>query len=168
MKIEKQRYFIDMDGVIVKWNTDANIEEVTAPGYFKNCEPVLQMLEAIKLLIYDNTTDVYILSKVFEDSHSIYEKKCWLKKYLPEMDYSKCIFVPYSSNKSYHIPGGIRKDDVLVDDFTDNLISWSGIGIKFLNGINATKRTWDGYTVSINSHPFVIKNTITGIAKAAS
>ena len=57
------------------------------------------------------------------------------------------VFCPYGADKALFVPGGIRPDDVLLDDYTPNLIAWSqsgGKAVKLLNGINGTKGTWTG------------------------
>ena len=44
----------------------------------------------------------------------------------------------------------INKNWILIDDFSKNLHRWEaagGTGIKILNGINATKGTWTGYSI---------------------
>ena len=41
----------------------------------------------------------------------------------------------------------LNSNDYLIDDYTKNLIDWKqsgGTGIKFLNGINHTNKTWQG------------------------
>ena len=80
----KMRIFIDMDGTIVVWNTGAHIDEITTKGYFANLPPIASALEAVKLLIKHSdfyNIEVYILSSVFLDNHSINDKMTWLKKF---------------------------------------------------------------------------------------
>ena len=53
----------------------------------------------------------------------------------------------YGDQKSKYIPNNINSNDYLIDDYTKNLIDWKqsgGTGIKFLNGINHTNKTWQG------------------------
>lgn len=161
----KKRIFFDMDGVLAKWDTQASIEEVASPGYFIAREADKNAVDAFCKIAKSKKYEIFILSSVFQDDHSIKEKIEWLKsnglgKYL---DQSHMLFSVYGKSKSDIVPGE-RKDDILIDDFSNNLKSWHGIGIKYLNGINATKGTWKGFTVSGNSNPSYIAATITAIA----
>lgn len=67
---------------------------------------------------------------------------------MPELSHKKRIFVKYNDNKKDYIDGGITSSDYLIDDYTKNLIDWKnagGTGIKYLNGINHTNKTWEGF-----------------------
>lgn len=155
------RILFDMDGVLAKWNA-ASIEEVTAPGYFLNRELELKVAETMKRLI-DRDYDVYILTSVFNDNHSRSEKIKWLKNNCPFFDTGKVIFCVYGENKADAAEA--QRDDILVDDYTPNLKAWTGTGIKFLNGINGTKGTWEGYVISGNSSSSIMAATIDAIAR---
>lgn len=159
----KKDVYVDMDGVLAKWNTEASIEEVATAGYFRGCAPMANMLKAIDMLISENICKVYILSAVFRDEHSATDKHIWLDKYLPSMEYSNRLFVPYGDSKYEYIKERGSNKPFLIDDFTKNLLEWEGIGIKCLNGINNTKGTWKGYFVNADSEPQFIYNTLKGI-----
>lgn len=164
-----QRYFIDMDGVLAVWNTGASIEEVASPGYFRNLMPMENCVRAVRDLI-QNGKAIYILSSVFEDSHSINEKNKWLDQYLPEIPHANRLFVPYSMKKHEFLEKemeNLKKDDVLLDDYTKNLQEWHGIGIKMLNGINNTNGTWRGYVVKSDMHHEKLAKQIEAIAEIA-
>ena len=64
--IDKQTWekaiFFDMDGTLVEWS-NAHIDEVMSDGYFKYRKPVMNMIEAAKLLIKKGF-QVCITSKV--------------------------------------------------------------------------------------------------------
>lgn len=143
----KRRIFVDMDGTLAKWNnvpTDVLYEQ----GYYENLKPNERLVNEIKQLINDGE-DIYILSSFLYDSqYALQEKKNWLDKYLPEITSDKRIFVKYGDNKNDYISGKITSSDYLIDDYTKNLLEWKaagGTGIKYLNGINHTRGTWDGF-----------------------
>lgn len=156
------RILFDMDGVLAKWNPDASIEEVASPGYFLSREPNAKVADVIKMLL-DRKYDVYILTSVFNDNHSKKEKLSWLQSHCPYIGTHKVIFCTYGENKADAAKA--NADDILIDDYTPNLKAWTGIGIKYLNGINGTKGTWDGYVISGNSSPIIMAQTIDAIAK---
>ena len=81
------------------------------------------------------------------------------------MDY---IFVPYGRNKKEFVTKEIGGSAFLVDDFTKNLKEFEDgedgfYGIKFLNGINGKKGTWDGYVISNRSTTEKMTKTVMGI-----
>lgn len=159
------RLFVDMDGVLAEWKY-AGLDEVTGKGYFRNLPAQNSVVEAVKEIIHSGKINVYCLSSVFQDDHSIAEKNAWLNQYLPEIPKERRIFSPYGAPKkeilSEHFP-----EDILLDDFTKNLMEWHGIGIKLLNGINDTNKSWTGFRVSRFSSSAIIANTILAIANAA-
>lgn len=166
--MKKQRIFFDSDGVLATWNQDASIEEVASPGYFANLIPMENPVMALKRMVeMKDKYEVFILSSVFEDKHSIMDKNIWIDRYLPEVDRKHRIYVPYSRTKTEYIQAytGYRSEnDVLVDDFTKNLSEWHGIGIKMLNGINWTKGTWNGFIISHTMKPHVMVSAILALA----
>ena len=113
------RYFIDMDGVLCKWDSNASVEETFSAGYFLNREPDEKIINLIKDL-RDDGKSVSILSSVYENGICAAEKAIWLSKNglgkIPQ------IFVPYGQRKEDYV----NKEDfnVLLDDFTDNLLSY--------------------------------------------
>lgn len=142
-----KRIFVDMDGVIAKWE-DASIEEVATKGYFTGCEAEEKLIAALHRLAEANY-DVKILSAVFQDNHSAADKKQWLSKHCPFIQEKDMLFVPYGEDKSSFIEAP-ADTDILLDDFSKNLRTWHGIGIKVYNGINGTHGTWCGYSIHTN------------------
>lgn len=142
-----RRIFVDMDGTLAKWNNVAT-EVLYEKGYYENLEPNIDLLNQVKTLLRDGE-DIYILSSFLPDSeYALREKNEWLNRYLPELSHKKRIFVKYGDNKKDYIKNGINSYDYLIDDYTQNLIDWKeagGTGIKYLNGINHTKGTWNGF-----------------------
>ena len=157
--------FVDMDGTLNYFDKSSSLEEIASEGYFSDRDPILNVVSAIRFLTSKDPNQVCILSSVFQDEHSIREKREWLARYLPEI--SKAIFVPYGRSKAEFVEGilgrNITHRDFLLDDFSKNLHEWTGTGIKLYNDINGTKGTWTGYSVHYNCSPEVIINTLTGI-----
>ncbi len=168
------RIFVDMDGTLAEYNPEATAEDYQREGYFTKLAPNYSMLNAIKILI-GLGYDIYILSAVYMETSAVSEKTAWLLQYLPELwdSYSNpkehLVFVPVGANKLDYInnPG---RTDILIDDYSKNLIPWSntGIGIKCVNGINWRVGTWFGYEVDLRSDAAYIANTIRGIIAVES
>lgn len=162
--IYPKRLFIDMDGTMCEWkkmeldltqeeSTDKDLvwekvqEILLSPGYFRKLKPQMKVVNAVKFLIMNGMADCYVMSCVMDDtdvSSPLADKNAWLDKYLPEIDRDHRIFVPNGENKSLYVPGGIRPDDFLLDDYTKNLREWTGVGIKLLNDVNNSNNTWNG------------------------
>jgi len=143
----KKRLYVDMDGTLAVFNNNIDkIERLYEKGYFLNLEPIYNVLNAIKEIKKNNfDIEVNILSSVLSDSkYALKEKNEWLDKYLPEIDKDHRLFPPCGANKRKYVIGGVSKNDYLLDDYTHNLSLWQppGEGIKILNGINHTKKTW--------------------------
>lgn len=158
-----RRLFIDMDGTLNQFEKGASLEEITSPGFFATRKPHFNLIEAINHL---KKVELYILSSVFMDNHSIAEKNQWLNEnQLQHIDIMHRIYVPYGVNKSEYlrVHYSLQPDDLLLDDFTQNLHQWHGVGIKLYNGINGTKGTWRGYSVHINATSKVLENSLRGI-----
>ncbi len=148
----KERIFVDMDGVLAKFNHVQSEEELYEKGYFANLEPLPTVVDGMKRYIKENPEkDIYILSAYLTESpYALQEKNEWLDRYLPEISSDHRIFCPCGKPKADYIIGGIQKTDILIDDYTKNLTQWKaqgGIGVKLLNGINHTRGTWQGYSI---------------------
>lgn len=152
-----ERLFVDMDGTLAKYQSVDTIEILFEKGYFLNLEPQQNVVDAVKKIIREHPEkQVYIMSSVLTDSKYAYqEKNEWLDKYLPEIDREHRIFPPCGENKMEYVPGGIRKSDYLLDDYTNNLALWEppAKGIKLLNGINHTNGTWKGNMLRYDKEP---------------
>ena len=155
------KLYIDMDGCIAKWNTEASIEETFEPGYFAGLEPEESLIAAVKML--SDEYDVSILSAVYQDNHSVGDKIAWLKK--NGLGYLQTIFVPYGESKQKYINN--EYISILIDDYSKNLEEWimtkNCFGIKYLNGINSTKGKWTGFMVPGKMNSQALFKTIKGI-----
>lgn len=156
-----------MDGVLATFHPEKSLEEISEPGYFENLEPMQNVIDAVSELY--GTKDIYILSSVLNNTCAA-EKDRWLGKYLPYIDKEHMFFVPYGIDKSDYVrevTGLASTADILVDDFTYNLKEWHGVGVKLLNKINNTNRTWTGFVVNGNADTNIIYDTIRGICSVA-
>ncbi len=167
--------FIDMDGVLARWNEFASEEETHEKGYFINRDTELSAVTLARML-KDAGENVSILSSVYQDEHSINEKTEWLERNglgdLPR------IFVPYGEAKNDYIPDG---NNILIDDYSRNLRSWEKAGytaIKFMNGINNRPKlkmagdtvtihvdSWDGYSIDHRMTPKQMFTVVMAVAK---
>ena len=165
---DRQRLFVDMDGTLAEFKTVDTLETLYEKDYFINLKPNENVLGAIKQLIADNDFDVYILSAYLTDSrYALEEKNAWLDKYLPELPQEKRLFVPCGTDKSVAVPGLIRPDDYLLDDYTKNLSEWEppAKGIKLINGINHTNVTWQGDKIQFTHAPEELSSMISDVMK---
>ncbi len=140
--MNKQRIFFDLDGVLAVWQ-DVPQEHLTQKGYFSSIPIQENVVAAFRLLERLPDIELYILSRVFQDSHSESDKKTGVTEHL-NLPKERQIYCPCGSRKEYALEeiGGIHLSDVLIDDYTENLRYWTGIPIKFYNGINGTNGTW--------------------------
>lgn len=160
----KKRIFVDMDGVLAKWNKDASFEETLEKGYFLNREPQENMILAIRDL--SKRFDITILTSVYPEGTAIEEKKEWLKQY--GLDHIPVIFVPYGHRKRDYIELHDDEELFLIDDYTKNLIEWEeeddySYGIKFVNDVNDTHKTFDGIRLSSAMSAKSIRVTLTAL-----
>lgn len=162
-----RRFFIDMDGVTALFEP-ASIEEMTTEGFFVSRKPVKPVIAMVKKLMAQRDADVYVLSSYLLPG-SKKEKIEWNSIHLgiPE---EKQLYVPYGENKGEFLKciGGIQPDDVLLDDFSQNLHSWAGIGVKLYNGINGTHGSWNGFSIHSNMDPELMMLQLNAISYAAA
>ncbi|WP_143001131.1 hypothetical protein [Pseudobutyrivibrio sp. AR14] len=119
------------------------------------------MIDAVKML--SEEYDVSILSAVYQDNHSMDDKITWLNN--NGLGHLQRIFVPYGQPKQKYIDQEFTS--ILIDDYSKNLEEWilakNCYGIKYLNGINATKGMWNGFMISSRMNPNAMCTTIKGI-----
>lgn len=168
---EKCRIFVDIDGTLAVFTPVNKIETLYEEGYFRNLEPHKNTIAGLKMFMKDNPEiEVYILSSVLADSpYALDEKQAWLDQYLPEINREHRIFPPCGAEKADYVPGKMKSTDILLDDYSKNLIAWKnngGTGLKLMNGINGTKGSWQGYTIpGYNILPEHFYSKLTGITR---
>lgn len=160
-----RRFFIDMDGVTALFEP-ASIEEMTSPGFFLSRKPVESVINMVKLLQKEKDVEVFVLSSYLLPI-SKEEKIAWNEKYTT-IPRENQLYVPYGQDKAKFLDDhvGLREDDVLLDDFTQNLKTWNGVGVKLYNGINGTHGTWDGYSIHSNMSSEMMCLQLNAISKA--
>ncbi len=144
----KRRVFVDMDGVLCEYDPAAQVADYEREGYFASLAACDRTVDAVRRLIADGESDVYILSAVLptRKDGSIAEKNGWLDAHLPEVAREHRIFTVCGECKADAV-GGVLPSDVLVDDYSHNLRGWveaGGKGIKVLNGVNGKGGTFVG------------------------
>lgn len=169
-KNDQINIYIDMDGVQAVYGFGDSLEEMAAPGYFRERPAQQNMVETVQRLQDDDRYHVVVLSSVFSDRHSAKDKTEWLKAQgLGEVE---TCFVPCGMRKGDFV----EKDgvNILVDDFSRNLFEWESMGrnfhgIKFLNEKNGSRGSWfnaGGFTVNFHMTPDRLFRAITGLAEA--
>ena len=136
---DKIRIFVDMDGTLARFH-DENLylERMFEKGFFRDLKPFENAVSAIKELVKDNTSEIFILSATV-NSCSLEEKQEWLDRYLPEIDKEHRIFTSLNVPKSEAIGHRLTDKDILIDDYNKNLLEWQkagGTSVKAKNNIN--------------------------------
>lgn len=161
----------DMDGCAAIFDRHASIEETYEPGYFINRDADWDYLKFLELLKQADVNVVFCSAAYGESQGK--EKRQWLDNC--GFEDNELIVVPYGVNKREWFiknhPEAVADINILIDDFTRNLIGWeidtlSGmpkfIGVKYLNGINDTNHTWRGFRIGM-SDPEVLASELLGI-----
>lgn len=137
--------YIDMDGVLAKWNTSATVADTHKPGYFLKREEEPGIKNLIQYLTAKGY-EVRILTAAYEDGTAKADKQKWLKEHSIDVPVT---FVPYGKNKAAYVDeNGVN---FLIDDYSRNLREWEesgNTGIKFYNGVNGNFGTWHGHSIS--------------------
>lgn len=146
-------YYFDIDGVIAKYERDAYVGENPRwlrknEHYFLNLEPDRKILEFIDILHQRcryTGDEVYILTSlpingaIFNEQ--FHDKISYINHWLPYIDINH-ILISVTSKRDcveYIHDHFITENDILIDDYNNNLIDWENAGgkaIKYCNGIN--------------------------------
>ena len=163
----RKRLFVDMDGVLTEFRKVSDMSILYQEKYFENLLPHKNLLEAVRNIALKKEMEVFILTSYLQDGiYAKNEKNTWLDKNIPEIDAEHRIFVPNGENKADYVPNKISSDDFIIDDFTENLNKWKsagGKGIKIINEINNTKRTWKGNKIRFDKSTSILETNISEI-----
>jgi len=159
---EKIRIFVDMDGTIADLHAIPNWWErcTSEKDFFVKLKPFTNLISALFMVKvhYYKHVDMYSLSavdKTINNNANEAAKDIWLDSNAPFVEKENRIFSDYGCKKSDYI-GGIKKTDILLDDFTKNLIEWEsdgGTGIKIRNNINCKNGVWKGPVIYNQDSP---------------
>ena len=149
--------FCDMDGTLAKFYYKKNcLEKMYEQGYFENL-PLYAIAKHIDAFASKDTcVNVYILSACINSPYCEQEKVAWLLKNMPNINPKNFIFTKVGESKIAKAKAMVEdfneNINILLDDYTENLETWKEesplcMGIKFLNGINDTTKTWQGERV---------------------
>lgn len=170
------RFFFDMDGTASRFHDEVQyLERMFEKDFFRNLKPFQEACDAINKLAASGICEVYVLSACVdgEPPYCREEKNAWLDRYLPNVPRENRIFTKVGIPKSEYIPGGISKTDILLDDYTKNLLEWEsdgGTGIKAKNNTNCKGlygEKWLGRIVDICADAEDISRNLEAIINAA-
>lgn len=164
--LESIHIFIDMDGVLCKWDTNDTVDDTFQRGYFLKREEEKEITKLIHLFQAAGVKTT-ILTAVYQNGYAPEEKKQWLADHGIDCD---VIMVPYGKCKHDYVPSdGIN---ILLDDYSKNLAEWitvkGHVGVKFFNGINGKYGTWKGYALNVAQGAEAMFKTLLGIALVES
>ena len=161
-----------MDGTLARFHDEVQyLERMWEKDFFKNLKPFPNLIRAVSLLHKNYPDlDIYILSAAIEGEppYCKAEKNMWIDRYLPFIDKEHRIFTKTGHSKSEYIPGELKEDDVLFDDYTENLLTWGGLGVKCKNNINCKGlygSPWKGAIISNQAVPHVIASNLACASK---
>jgi len=170
--VGKRRLFVDMDGTLARFHDQVNyLERMYEKDFFRNLTSFENMVAGVRQFIqlYPDV-DVYILSAkvIGEPPYCEMEKHAWLDRHLPEIVGERRIFTEMGRPKAEYIPGGLTKNDFLLDDYNKGLNQWlfdGGSAIKCHNNINQRGlgahggqrgNLWVGPMVHVDDQPSLI------------
>jgi len=146
---ERKRLFVDMDGTLFRFHDDivdedgvVQIEKMYEPDFFRNLKPFENVIVGVQMFMLEHPeVEVFTCSSVDRESQFgfIQQKNACMEEYLPEVDLEHRLYPAVGTNKADMIPGGVTKNDYLLDDYNKNLEEWllaGGSPIKCRNNIN--------------------------------
>lgn len=144
-----KRLFLDLDGTIAKFNVKNALERFDKEvGFFANLGAYKGIEKINELALNGN---VFIIS-ASPNEQADNDKMTWVKKYLNNVSQENITICRIGENKAKVIEKKykqtITKNDLLLDDYTKNLIEWENFGGKGIKRItkvsdNSTKK-WKG------------------------
>lgn len=153
----KVNTFWDLDGVIFKYEREAYVGDnptYANPGYFRKREIDNVAYALLEKARKDASCTINILSRgstrLDEEQRKniIEDKKNNVSDVIPWLPDTNILITELSKVEEAVLKLGrsLSKNDILIDDFNENLISWTNAGgsaIKYLNGLNS-ESSYDG------------------------
>lgn len=145
------KIFVDMDGTVANFFEQEDcLERMYEENFFRNLKP-LHFADFINEMATYDQDNVYILSACVDTEYCMQEKRDWIDEHIPFIKEENIILCKVGQNKAEVVELlldiELTKEDILYDDYTQNLEEWEwagGHGIKALNGINHTSGKWKG------------------------
>ena len=164
-----ERLFLDMDGTLAKFHDEANyLERMYEEGFFANLRPFENMIAGAKLFMKQHPeVPVFVISSCVDSPYCVQDKNRWLDEHL-NIPMDQRIFPPMGASKADYIPGGVTKEDHLLDDYNKGLNQFmydGGSAIKCHNNINqqglgahggSAGNLWVGNMVHVDDPPEMI------------
>lgn len=148
-----KNYYIDMDGVLAKYDRSAYTGENPLylqknKHYFRDLEPDRKMLEFVDT-IHNRSRytgdNIYILTSLPGNgaifNEHFHDKITWIAKWLPYINIDNILISVTSKRDAveYIHNHQLSENDILIDDYNKNLSEWTeagGTAIKYINGLN--------------------------------
>ena len=139
------KLFVDMDGTLARFHDEEGWpERMYEKGFFEVLAPFEDVVKALGDLSRNPDLEIFILSTVLPTNYCAEEKKTWIKRFLPFIKEENMLFVPPTHRDGSRFSKAdffsrVERTDVLLDDYSLNLVEWEtagGTGIKLLNNIN--------------------------------
>lgn len=162
---EHKRYFVDMDGVLTKYQFDLpSHDTLYEEGYFLKRPMQENVVDAVCQLLAAGE-DVFILSAVLNDSkYAFSEKHEWLNSHL-NIECRRRVFTICGEDKINYVPGFDPERDVLIDDYGPNTEVWKNAGGKYVKvSVDAEDAAYEStrhdYVIHPDMSPYDIIKTI--------
>ena len=148
----------DIDGVLRVYDRNDYVQnsDGTYPyhqrGHYANKEADKTAVYLFNRCVKSCKGNVFVITsipKIPTSNYVIIDDIIWLDNKVDDFDLGAHLIAP-KSDKFTHIEwireSTLKKSDILIDDWNDNLYSWmakGGTAIKYLNGINSAE-SWNG------------------------
>lgn len=132
--MKKPKVFMDMDGVLCKFQTGTPAEDLYKRGYFKRLPAQKEFVKLYNDLC-EKGYDVYILSAYLADSkYARMEKYLWLDTHI-SIEWDHRILLKCGESKAEAVKeriGTFEQNFVLIDDYSPNCLEWDKAGGAYI------------------------------------
>lgn len=179
--------FFDIDGVLAEYTLEDYLGDpmpFAKPGihYFSNRDvdsTAWSVLDFIKRVAKEPIVVLTTLSSVTMGDKDLFEehvadKREWVNRVSKEMGVGRLQIVfaqqcqtSKASAAASFLGRPLKKSDILVDDFNDNLFDWwdaGGTSVKYLNGVNS-RGSWQRHSIDGLGSEEKARETMDGILK---